>query len=166
MKYKAPIVLAMIIAALIFSKPALANMDQGEHAEFIKSLRQASSELKGANPTLSDKLNGYADQKEKWANKKEGHWKQMQGDAGKLRIIAKDVQATRKDLTDELNAIADRYEAKRTDQKEGHWKQMRDDSGKLRAIATDLQSTRKDLSDELNTMADHCEMKWKDHDKE
>jgi len=166
MKYRAPIVLAMIIAALSFSKPALANMDKGEQVEFVKSLRQASSELKGTNPTLSDKLNGYADQKEKWANKKEEHWNQMQGDAGKLRIIAKDIQPTRKDLTDELNAIADRYEAKQVGQKEGHWKQMQNDASKLRTIATDLQSTRKDLSDELNVMADHCEMKWKDHDKE
>ncbi len=123
MNYKAPIVLTgLMIAAMIFSKPALAHMEKGDHAEFLKSLRQASDELKATDPALSAKLSGYADKREsrkaKWAEKKEEFKKQRQEDAVKIRAAATELQATRKDLAADLNAIADRCEKKMKEHEE------------------------------------------------
>ena len=90
MNHKMRIVWASIIVVISFSVPAFANMDKAEHADFIQTLRQSAVELKGSNPILSDKLNGYAE------------------DAGVIRTAAAELQSGRKDISDDLNDIADR----------------------------------------------------------
>ena len=115
MNYKSLIILAMTLAVLGVSKPVFAHMDKAEHAEHVQSMRQAAAELKGTNPALSAKLSGYADKKEKWADKKDEMWKEKQEDNVKLRAVATELQPTRKDLSDELTEIADRCEKKMKD---------------------------------------------------
>lgn len=108
MNHKMRIVWASIIVVISFSVPAFANMDKAEHADFIQTLRQSAVELKGSNPILSDKLNGYADKQEKWTREKEQRWNQKREDAGVIRTAAAELQSGRKDISDDLNDIADR----------------------------------------------------------
>ena len=126
MNYKSLIVLAMMLAVLGISKPVLAHMDKAEHAEHVQSMRQAAAELKGTNPALSAKLSGYADEKEKWADKQNAKWKEKTEDVAKLRAAASELAPTRKDLADDLNAIAGKCEKHMKDQEDND-----DNDGKI-----------------------------------
>ncbi len=108
MNYKSVMVIAMMLAVLGTSKPVFANMHDENHADHIQAMRQAATELKSTNPGLSDKLNGYAEKKEKWASKKDEVWKQKQADMKTVKDSAAALQSTRKDLADELTAMSDR----------------------------------------------------------
>jgi len=108
MNYKSVMVIAMMLAVLGISKPVFANMHDENHAEHVQAMRQAAMELKATNPGLSDQLNGYAEKKEKWIGKKDEMWKQKQTDMETVKASATALQSTRKDLADELTAMADR----------------------------------------------------------
>lgn len=110
MKNASILTFAFILAAgLSFSHPAFANWDAKEKAQFIQDLRQASAELKPTNSGLANKLNDYADKKEKMSDK---DWGQKAEDVAKLRQAAQELAPANKDLSDDLNDIADRCQKK------------------------------------------------------
>ena len=113
MNYKIAAVLVLgVITVVGISNFARANMDKTEHSEFVQTLQQAAAELKGTNPMLADKLNGYAEKQKKWTSEKDERWSQKKEDAGTIRTAAAELQATRKDMSDDLNEIAERDVAK------------------------------------------------------
>lgn len=113
MNYKMAIVLVLGVLTVIgISSFARANMDKAEHSEFVQTLQQAAVELRSTNPMIADKLSGYAEKQKKWTSEKDERWSQKQEDAGTIRTAAAELQATRKDMSDDLNAIAERDVAK------------------------------------------------------
>lgn len=103
----------VLLASTGLTRPALANeMHDANRAEFVNTLRQASTELKATNPDLSNKLNDYADKKEKMAEKMSEKWEHKEQDVANLRSAAAQLKATDKNLADSLEDLANRCEKK------------------------------------------------------
>lgn len=111
-------VIFMMIAALM-TLPAIqlgyANIEG--HTEHLQVMRQAANELQASNPGLSQKLNDFADKKEKMAKEWKGEGKakmleQKREDLRKVRQASAELKGKNDNLAGELHDIADRWDKK------------------------------------------------------